>query len=160
MDMICLSIILGVIATIVMDIFSLLRSYIFRMTSFNYALLGRWFLTLKHGQLIHDSIILSQNKKHEKMIGWILHYLIGILLSYVYLITKLYFDNSNLFLIAIPFGLVTMLIPLLIMQPLLGFGFFASKTPNPIKSIQNSTFAHLSFGIGLYLADVISRDIF
>jgi hypothetical protein len=52
---------------------------------------------------------------------------------------------------AILFGQVTALAPFLIMKPLFGYGFAASKTPNPAQARLRSLMNHTAFGIGLYL---------
>jgi hypothetical protein len=52
---------------------------------------------------------------------------------------------------AIVFGVVTVLAPFFIMQPLLGLGFAASKTSNPAQARLRSLMNHTAFGVGLYL---------
>lgn len=39
----------------------------------------------------------------------------------------------------------------LVIQPCLGFGFAASKTPTPWKARFLSTLAHLAYGLGLFI---------
>ncbi|MDF5305394.1 DUF2938 family protein, partial [Vibrio parahaemolyticus] len=41
--------------------------------------------------------------------------------------------------------------PFLVIQPCLGFGFAASKTPTPWKARLLSTLAHLAYGLGLFI---------
>ena len=52
---------------------------------------------------------------------------------------------------AIAFGVVTVLAPLFIMQPALGLGVAASKTPNPRQARVRSLMNHVVFGFGLYI---------
>lgn len=52
---------------------------------------------------------------------------------------------------AILFGVVTVFAPFFIMQPSFGYGFAASKTPNPIQARLRSLMNHTAFGIGLYV---------
>ena len=52
---------------------------------------------------------------------------------------------------AIVVGVVTVLAPFFIMQPSFGFGFAASKIPNPMQTRLRSLMNHTVFGIGLYL---------
>jgi hypothetical protein len=52
---------------------------------------------------------------------------------------------------AIVFGIATVLAPFFIMQPSFGFGFAASKTPNPTQARIRSLMNHIAFGAGLYL---------
>jgi hypothetical protein len=48
--------------------------------------------------------------------------------------------------------LATVLFPFLIMQPSLGLGVAASRTPNPMQARLKSLVTHTVFGIGLYLS--------
>jgi hypothetical protein len=51
-------------------------------------------------------------------------------------------------------GVVTVVMPLFVMQPAMGAGFAASKTPAPLKSCLRSVANHSVFGCGLYIAAV------
>lgn len=53
---------------------------------------------------------------------------------------------------ALLFGLVTVLMPFLLMQPALGLGIAAANSSNPAKARLHSLLTHLIFGLGLYLA--------
>jgi hypothetical protein len=48
------------------------------------------------------------------------------------------------------FGVATVAAPLLVMQPAMGAGFAASRTPTPLKNCLRSTVNHAVFGLGLY----------
>jgi hypothetical protein len=50
------------------------------------------------------------------------------------------------------FGVVSVLVPLCVIQPALGAGYFAANTPAPVKSCLRSLATHCVFGCGLYLA--------
>ncbi len=52
---------------------------------------------------------------------------------------------------ALGFGIVTTLVPFLIMQPSFGLGFAAAKTPNPNQVRLKSLMTHTVFGVGLYI---------
>ncbi|MNC81522.1 hypothetical protein D3C75_1346770 [compost metagenome] len=52
-------------------------------------------------------------------------------------------------------GLVTVAAPYLIMQPGMGAGVFASKTPKPNAARARSLLAHGVFGVALYLAGLL-----
>ncbi|WP_269915466.1 DUF2938 family protein [Acinetobacter sp. HY1485] len=146
------SIWIGILATAVMDFIAWLRATFFNTKSLNYALIGRWILSFKDGRWVHNTILTTSPKYGETWFGWAVHYLIGILFSYVYLQLNLYFAFQYTILNILGFASLTTLIPFLMMQPALGFGFFACKTPKPLNSILNSLIAHLAFGFGLYIA--------
>ncbi|MNG26361.1 hypothetical protein D3C84_1113440 [compost metagenome] len=56
---------------------------------------------------------------------------------------------------AVLLGMGTVAAPLLVMQPAMGAGFFASKTPAPLKNCLRSLASHSVFGLGLFLAAVL-----
>ena len=53
---------------------------------------------------------------------------------------------------AVAFGLATVAAPLFVMQPAMGAGFAASKTPAPLRNCLRSIANHGVFGLGLYLS--------
>jgi hypothetical protein len=52
---------------------------------------------------------------------------------------------------AVLYGSGTVVFPLFIMQPSLGFGVAASRTPNPTQARLKSLMTHTVFGVGLYV---------
>jgi len=115
-------------------------------------MLGRWIGHFRYGQFIHKDITKASSISNERLIGWMAHYLIGIIfagvLIFIYGIS--WIKEPSLFP-AIFIGIVTIIAPFFLMQPCLGFGIAASKTPNPIFSRVLSFAAHTAYGIGLYL---------
>ena len=53
---------------------------------------------------------------------------------------------------ALALGAATVVAPLFVMQPAMGAGFAASRTPAPLKNCLRSLFNHTVFGAGLYAA--------
>lgn len=49
-------------------------------------------------------------------------------------------------------GLVTVVAPLLVMQPAMGAGIAGARTPNPTATRLQSLITHLVYGAGLYVA--------
>ena len=155
MNILINSLVLGLSATLIMDLLGWLRSSVFKIPSFNYAYLGRFFLILKDNEKGYRNITQAPEQKFERLIGWGFHYMTGIIFALIYT----YIDHSNntleTFISSILFGISTVLFPLLLIQPILGFGFFASKTPDQWISIKNSFVAHLNFGVGLFITQII-----
>ncbi len=109
---------------------------------------------------MHSSIAAAQQKPYECILGWVAHYLIGtaFALGFVLLASWRWLERPTL-LPALAFGVVTALVPLLVMQPAFGLGFAASKAPNPNRARLKSLTTHTVFGVGLYLwAVVLSRS--
>jgi hypothetical protein len=53
---------------------------------------------------------------------------------------------------AVLVGMATVAAPLFVMQPAMGSGFAASRTPTPLRNCLRSFANHTVFGFGLYLA--------
>jgi hypothetical protein len=143
---------IGLGATLTTDVWSLFIKHIFKITSPNYCLVGRWLRYMPEGIVWHPNIVSASRKSAECSVGWIAHYVIGI----VFAITFSAFVNDSWFLRptmmpAICFGLGTVLMPFFIMQPAFGLGWAASRTPNPVQARLRSLMTHAAFGVGLYL---------
>ncbi|HEY8258293.1 MAG TPA: DUF2938 domain-containing protein [Gemmatimonadales bacterium] len=152
----------GLGATLVLDLWALLLRRGFNISSLNYCLLGRWLLHMPDGRIVHESIAAAQRKRHECPLGWIAHYLIGtgFALMFVLLTSGAWLERPTL-LPAVSFGLATTLVPFLVMQPSFGLGIAASKTPNPTQARLKSLMTHTVFGVGLYIwASLLSRLLF
>lgn len=81
-----------------------------------------------------------------------MHYIIGVVFAagFLALASAVEIDATQPVL-AIGFGLATVLFPFLIMQPAFGAGLAASKTPHPNIARLRSLIAHGAFGVGLCL---------
>lgn len=148
-------ILIGIGATLLIDLWAIFLKKIFKVASLNFCLLGRWIAFILEGKFKHLSIAKTDTKKGECLIGWIAHYVIGIIfgLTLVYL-TNGWLAKPELFP-ALTFGLITVLLPFFIMQPAFGFGIAASKMPDPLQARLKSVMTHLVFGLGLYLSAIV-----
>lgn len=138
-------------ATLFMDVYGFILKKSFGIHSLDYRLVGRWLIYMSKAKFVHHTIIQASHVKYEKELGWLSHYLIGILFSALFIEYVTPFSLPTLVL-ALGFGLVTVLVPFLIMQPCLGFGLAASQTPSPWVARFKSIGHHLIFGLGLYLS--------
>ena len=125
---------------------------VFKIAAPNYCLVGRWLRTMPEGTFKHSNIASASQKSAECTVGWIAHYLIGITFAttFVALVGDNWLQHPTL-IPAIAFGVITVLMPFLIMQPAFGLGFAASKTSNPTQARLRSLMNHAVFGVGLYL---------
>lgn len=149
---------MGVGATLVMDIWALLLKVLFQVPSLNYAFVGRWLGHIRQGILFHEGIFKSKEIAYEVWIGWVAHYLIGIMLAagWLLIVGDSWLEHPR-FLPAILFGMMTVIFPFAIMQPCFGMGFAASKLPHPTAARLKSLVAHLSFGVGLFITAFVDR---
>lgn len=156
------AILVGLGATLVIDLWAVLLRRRFDIPSLNYCLLGRWILHMPGGRFVHDSIAAAAPKRHECPLGWVAHYLIGtaFALVFVLLASGTWLERPTL-IPALGFGIITTLVPFLIMQPSFGLGIAASKTPNPNQARLKSLMTHTVFGVGLYIwASLLSPLLF
>ena len=56
-------------------------------------------------------------------------------------------------------GLGSVVAPLLLLQPGMGAGVAASRTPNPRATRINTLITHAIFGLGLYAAGLVSSAL-
>ena len=150
----------GLGATLLIDLWALCLRRGFNIPSLNYCLLGRWLLHMPGGTIVHRSIAAAQQKPHECTTGWVAHYLIGtaFALLFVLLASGSWLERPTL-LPALAFGAATTLVPYLIMQPSFGLGIAASKTPNPNRARLKSLMTHTVFGVGLYIWALLLRQV-
>jgi DUF2938 family protein len=143
---------IGVGATLVMDLWNLFLKRTFGIPSLNYCLLGRWVRHIPAGTLRHASIAAAPQKPLECTVGWIAHYTIGVAFALVFVVwTSGDWLARPTVLPALLYGIGTVVFPLFIMQPALGLGIAASRTPNPTQARLKSLVTHSVFGVGLYI---------
>ena len=144
-------ILVGVIATVVLDLWLLLLKHGLRGPTTDWAMVGRWFGHMPRGVFVHQAIGNSAPIRHELAIGWTAHYVIGVAYSYLYLHALMFFSVPISLHSAIAFGLITVVAAWFILQPGLGVGVFASRLPKPWQARALNLCAHFFFGCGLYL---------
>ena len=143
---------IGLGATIVMDLWNLLLKRTFGIPSLNYCLLGRWLRHMPGGTFRHASISAAPHKPFECTVGWIAHGTIGVMFALVFVaLTSGDWLARPTPLPALLYGLGTVVLPFFVMQPSLGLGIAASKTPNPTQARLKSLMTHTAYGIGLYV---------
>jgi uncharacterized membrane protein YagU involved in acid resistance len=143
---------IGIGATLAMDLWNLFLKRTFSIPSLNYCLLGRWFRHMLGGTLRHASIAAAPQKPLECPVGWIAHYTIGVVfaLTFVVFASRDWLARPTV-LPALLYGIGTVVFPFFIMQPSLGLGIAASRTPNPTQARLKSLVTHTVFGVGLYV---------
>ena len=158
MDMLVKGIVIGFGATVLMDLWAILLWKAFRQPRPNWAPVGRWFWHLKSGTVFHDDIGMAEPYRHELALGWIGHYAVGIVYGVVLaLIVGPTWFAAPTFLPAWIIGLVTVGAGWFLLQPGLGLGFAAAKTPNPGKVRAFNLAAHTVFALGLYGTALLLR---
>lgn len=141
-------------ATVVLDAWLLLLKRL-GVPNSGFGLIGRWVGHLARGRLAHPSIAKAEPVAHEVGLGWLTHYAVGIAFAGLSVaVLGIEWARRPSFLPALAIGVATVVLPLFVMQPAMGAGFAASKTPAPLMNCLRSLANHAVFGCGLYLAAV------
>lgn len=146
------AILIGIGATAVLDIWGFARLPLLGQPVPDYGTVGRWIAHMRHGQFRHAAISRAEPVRGERALGWTVHYLIGMFFGAV-----LVWSAGTDWLAhptpgpALAVGIGSVAAPFLVMQPGMGAGIAASRSPNPRRARLQSLITHAVFGIGLYL---------
>lgn len=147
-------VLIGVGATAVMDAWLMLLKRL-GVPTLNLAFIGRWAGHLLRGRFSHGAIAKSQPIPGELALGWVTHYAVGIgFAGLLVCLQGVEWLRNPSFVPAVVVGMLTVAAPLFLMQPAMGAGFAASRTPTPLKNCIRSLANHTVFGVGLYLSAV------
>lgn len=147
------SALVGAGATAVMDFWGVARRRLWGIPAPDYGLVGRWIAHLPRGKWRHERIAAVPAVHGERLIGWVSHYGIGIAFAALLLaLWGLDWARRPTLGPALIVGLATVAAPFLVMQPGMGAGIAASRTPRPGAARLQSVLTHAVFGLGLYVA--------
>lgn len=158
MNMLATTVLLGTGATALIDLWAVARRQLFGVPMPNYGLVGRWLAHMPRGRFRHDSIASAQPVQGERLLGWTAHYLIGI--SYAAILPVVWgaaWLAQPTIGPALLVGIGTVAAPFLLMQPGMGAGIAASRTPRPNSARLQSLVTHAVFGLGLYAAGLVLK---
>lgn len=143
---------IGIVATVCMDVWAAIAKHVLKLPTADWAMVGRWFGHIPRGTLAHHPISASPPITNELALGWIGHYVIGVVygVAYLYIVKGILVGEPSL-LSGIGFGIATLFAPWLIMQPAMGVGVFASRAPRPAIMRLTNFSMHAVFGASLYL---------
>ena len=142
----------GIGGTVVLDLWAILLEKTAGIAATNWAMVGRWAGHLPQGRFIHPSIAAATPVPGEGAIGWAVHYFTGIV--YGVLLIGLCGEtwlNAPTLAPPVLLAIVLLVAPFFILQPGMGLGVAACKTPKPWAARLKSLMAHTAFGIGMYL---------
>lgn len=143
---------IGIGATLLLDLWSWALGR-FGIRSMDWCLAGRWLGHVPRGRFMHASIGQAAPVPGECALGWTLHYTTGVVFAAVLLATTgSDWLRQPTLLPALVVGVSTIVFPLFVMQPGMGAGVAASRTPAPNRARLRSLSTHTVFGLGLYAA--------
>ena len=151
MNYLILTLIIGIGATVVTDLWGIVRQWLFGIAPPNYGLVGRWIAYMPRGRFRHVAIAAAAPIGGERLIGLSAHYLIGISFAALLIgIWGLDWVRHPTLGPALAVGIATVAAPFLLMQPGMGAGIAAARTPRPGAARLQSLIMHAVFGLGLY----------
>ena len=155
--------IVGVLATITMDVVAVIALRLGiagrgpRRTGPD--LIGRWVGYLLRGKFRHTNILQTPPLRGELVLGFAAHYLIGIMLTLVYLGLLIVAHATPTVLSAILYGTATTVLPWFLMFPSQGMGWLGWDARGDAHLVRASLFNHIIFGLGIALWMALLRPI-
>lgn len=152
-------ILMGCGATLVMDAWLMMLKRL-GVPALNFGFIGRWVGHLWRGTFMHASIATAAPVPGELALGWATHYVVGIAFAGLLVaIAGTQWMTQPTLLPAMLVGMATAAAPFLLMQPAMGLGIAASKTPQPWRNRLRSLANHTIFGGGLYLTAMLIAQV-
>lgn len=153
MELMYLAFLGGILGAMLMDITEIYLARIGVTSGVNISLVGRWSLGLLRGKLRYSNILHYPSAAGEAYAGWAFHFLVGgggvgLLFPFFFSFSGLALPD-NLFLAGVLFGLITSLLPWLVLFPSFGWGFFGGRAPHGARPLLASTLSHIPYGIGV-----------
>ena len=147
---------IGAGATLATDLWTMARARLFGVPAPDWGLVGRWFGHMARGRFRHERIAAARPVHGERLIGWTAHYLIGIAFAGALLaIWGFAWARQPTLAPALAVGFVTVAAPFLQMQPGMGAGVAARRTPRPNAARLQSLYTPADYGHGLYAAAIV-----
>jgi hypothetical protein len=160
-DIVARGVLMGVAGSALMDAWSLVLRRRFHVPTLDYALLGRWIGHFRRGRFIHDRIAAAEPVVGEGLLGWFVHYAIGVMFALLLLaIWGVQWMRSPTIMPAVLVGLGTIVAPWFVMQPAMGAGIAGSRTPNPQATRLRNLGTHAVYGAGLYISAAALSTLF
>jgi hypothetical protein len=145
----------GVLATITMDA-AMVAAGRFGGSAFSSErldpdVIGRWAADLTRGRWRHDDIRGEPARRGELALGILTHYLTGIILTQAFLLLPRRRNRRPSFAAATAFGIATAALPLLVLFPSLGYGWFGLRSGEAARLNRIMLLGHTAFGLGIGL---------
>jgi hypothetical protein len=146
----------GIGATMITDLWFLARKAVLGTALPNFGLLGRWAAHLVRGRIRHFSIAAAPAMRGELAIGWVTHYVTGIVFAALLIgVVGADWAREPTPGPALLVGVCTVAAPFFVQQPSMGLGIAARRTPRPGQARMQAIVTHAVFGVGLYAAGLV-----
>jgi Protein of unknown function (DUF2938) len=143
----------GIFGAVLMDLTETAMARVGIRSGVNVALVGRWFLGLMQGRLVHTDIQKSPPLPREVGLGWAFHFLVGggvVALVYPAVLLALGTPSpAHPLLDGLLFGLATSVLPWFVLLPAFGWDWFGRRGPRGANALLASPLSHIPYGLGI-----------
>ena len=148
--MIWTGIVMGIAGTLAMDVWARVLN-MFGQPLPNWGVPGRWLAQVRRGRVFHDDIAAVDPVEREVLLGWALHYAVGIAYGVAFvLLAGPGWVAAPTFWPVWAFSVAPLVFGWFLLQPGMGLGWAASRTPAPWKLRGLGLVAHTVFGLGMW----------
>ena len=144
----------GVLATVTMDL-AMVAAGRFGGSAFmsdrvRPALIGRWAAGLLRGRWRHRDIGDEPARSGELALGILTHYATGVILTLAFIALPIAKPGPRV-LPATAYGIATAVLPLFVLYPSLGYGWFGLRSGEAARLGRIMLVGHTAFGLGIGL---------
>ena len=145
----------GVLATVTMDAAmvaaGVLGGRAFSSDRLGPEMIGRWAAGLLRGRWRRVDISREPAQRGELALGLATHYVTGIVLTQAFLLATPRWRGRRGFLAGTVYGVATAGLPLLMMFPSMGYGWFGLRSGEAGRLNRIMLVGHVAFGVGIGL---------
>ena len=136
----------GIIATLLFDLFQKSLTFAYGINKAKWELVGRYFIGVSRGKYIQEDLSSETIEKNELFIGYLVHYLIGVIYGLIYVIINSLFLEQPSLILALIIGFLTVLGSWCLMMPYaFNLGFFWIKNRRAKTSSSSKFIISLCF---------------
>lgn len=157
MELVLTGALMGLGGTFAMDVWAWALSRFAGQPFPNWAMPGRWLAHVFRGRVWHDDIGAAAVVPGELGLGWAFHYGVGLIYGVIFvLLAGGAWLAAPVFLPLWVFAIVTIAAGWFLLQPGMGLGWAASRTPRPWKARIMGLIAHTVFALGMWTVAVLA----
>ena len=136
-----------------MDVLNHLVSRTGHILKIDVTMIGRMSAGWMRGRFRYDSPGQIEPYAHERLLGYLAHYAIGVALAAIFVVGwEKFIDSPASPAWAVVFGFATTVISEFLVYPSMGLGVCGRRSPEGLKAFVSPLANHLFFGIGMAIA--------
>jgi hypothetical protein len=144
-----------VLATVTMDLtmvtVGIIGGSAFTSTRLGPEMVGRWAAGLLRGRWHSGDISREPEQRGELVLGLATHYVTGVVLTKAFLLVPPRWRARRGFLAGTVYGISTAVLPLMVMFPSMGYGWFGLRSGEAGRLNRIMLVGHIAFGLGIGL---------